>query len=65
MSTPIQRRIEALERPNDQPCMSCELETLNRAAALLTGPTPPCMHWPRKTLDEELRELDTIERKPA
>ena len=62
MITSFRRRVDALERPDDQPCMSCELKTLNRAVASLTGPTPPCTHWPRKTLAEELLELDTIER---
>jgi hypothetical protein len=43
--------------------MSCELETLNRVASPPTEPMPPCTHWPRKTLAEELLELDAIERK--
>ena len=62
MTTSIRRRVGALERPDDQPCMSCELETLNRAVASLTGPTPACTHWPRRTLAEELLELDALER---
>lgn len=35
--TSIRRRVSALERPNDQPCMSCEMEVLNRAASPTTG----------------------------
>lgn len=62
MTTSIRRRVDALERPDDQPCLSCELEPLNRAAASLTGPTPPCTHWQRRTLPAELLELDAIER---
>lgn len=63
MTTSIRRRVDALERPDDQPCMSCEMEALNRAVAGLQGPTPHCTHWPRRTLAEELFELDSIERK--
>ena len=62
MTTSIRRRVDALERPDDQPCMSCELAAQNCAATLPTGPTPPCTHCPRNTLAEELIELDTIER---
>lgn len=54
MTTSFRRRVDALERPDDQPCMSCELETLNREVAGLQGP--------RKTLAEELLELDALER---
>lgn len=65
MTTSIRSRLEALERPDDQPCMSCEMEALNRAVASLTGPTPPCTHWPRRSHAAELLELDTIERKTS
>ena len=62
MTTSIRSRLEALERPDDQPCTSCELDTLNRAVTGLQGPMPPCTHWPRRTLAAELLELDAIER---
>ncbi len=65
MTTSIRSRLAALERPADQPCMSCELDALNRAVTGLQGPASACTHWPRKTLAEELLELDTIERKTS
>ena len=61
MNASIQRRIEALEGPPGGACVSCELLALNRAA---TAPTDellrPCSHWPRRTLAEELAELNSI-----
>lgn len=61
MSTSIQRRLRALERPNGQPCLSCALALLSRPAAPPTNP-PPCTHWSRRTLADELIELNTIGR---
>lgn len=59
MNASIQSRLRALERPNGQPCLSCALSLLNRKAAPPTTP-PPCTHWPRRTLADELLELNTI-----
>ena len=62
MSTSIQRRLEALERPSGYPCLSCALSRLNQPATLPTDPPPACTHWPRRSLAETLRELSRTER---
>ena len=62
MSTSIQRRLGALEGPSGHPCLSCALSLLSRPVTLPTDPPPPCTHWPRRTLADELIELNTIER---
>ncbi len=62
MSTSIQRRLKALEGPSGHSCLSCALLRLNQPATLPTEPPPRCTHWPRRTLAEELLELNTIER---
>ena len=54
MSTSIQRRLAALEEPSSHPCLSCALSLLNRAEDRLASSPPPCTHWPRRTLAEEL-----------
>lgn len=62
MTTTMQRRVEALEGPRGRACLSCELAALNRTAAATTDINlPACAHWLRRTLAEELFELDTIE----
>lgn len=61
MSESVKRRLEALEGPNGHPCLSCELSQLNREATLPSQPPPRCTHWPRRTLAEELQELNTTE----
>ena len=60
MSTSIQRRLAALEEPSSHPCLSCALSLLNRAEDRLASSPPPCTHWPRRTLAEELLELNTM-----
>lgn len=63
MSATIQRRVEALEGPGGCACLSCELAALGRTAAATTDTMmPTCTHWLRRTLAEELFELNTIER---
>ena len=59
MSTSIQRRLAALEEPGSHPCLSCALSLLNRAEEPPAGPLP-CTHWPRRTLAEDLLELNTM-----
>ena len=61
MNTSIQRRLEALERPSGHPCLSCALSRLNQPATAPTAPPPRCTHWPRRTLADELIELNTTE----
>lgn len=62
MSTSIQRRLEALEGPSGQPCLSCALSRLNEPAMLPTDRSPRCTHWPRRTLADELIDLNSTER---
>ena len=63
MTTTMQRRVEALEEPGGRACLSCELAALGRGAAATTDTKlPTCTHWLRKTLAEELFELNTMER---
>ena len=61
MSTTIQRRVEALEGPGRGACLACELAALGRSAAAADGKLPACTHWPRRTLADELIELNTTE----
>ena len=62
MTTTMQRRVEALEGPGGRACLSCELAALIGTDATTTGiKPPPCTHWLRRTLAEELFELNTIE----
>ena len=60
MSTSIQRRLAALEESSSHPCLSCALSLLYRAEEPPASPPPPCTHWPRRTLAEELLELNTM-----
>ena len=60
MSTTIQRRVEALEGPGRGACLACELAALGRTPADTDGKLPACTHWPRRTLAEELFEIDAI-----
>lgn len=61
MTTTMQRRVEALEGPGGRACLSCELAALGRTAAATTDTkVPTCTHWPRRTLAEELFELNTM-----
>lgn len=61
MTGSIERRLEALEGQAGGACVCCEVLPLNRAATASTEkPLPPCTHWPRRTLVEELAELNTI-----
>lgn len=62
MTTTMQRRVEALEGPAGRSCLSCELAKLGQTSAATTHTKlPTCTHWPRRTLADELFELDTIE----
>ena len=61
MSTTIQRRVQALEGSGGRACLSCELAALGRTAAAATDvKLPACTHWPRRTLAEELLELNMM-----
>ena len=60
MTTPMQRRVEALEGPGRGACLACELAPLGRTAAAIDRKLPACTHWPRRTLAEELFEIDAI-----
>jgi hypothetical protein len=62
MTASIQSRLVALERPSGHACLCCELSVLSRRVeATVDKLFPRCTHWPRKTLAEELQELNTIE----
>lgn len=61
MITTIQRRVQALEGSGGRTCLSCELAALGRTAASTTDvKLPACTHWPRRTLAEELLELNML-----
>lgn len=47
----LERRIKALEKPLDHQCLCCEL-------GQLLGPMPRCTHADRRSLAQELQELD-------
>lgn len=61
MTATMQRRVEALEGPGGRACLSCELARLGLDSVATTDTKlPTCTHWLRRTLAEELFELDTI-----
>ena len=52
MNTSIQRRVQALEQPNNGACLACEL------AGLTLGTITACTHPVGQSLQRELAELD-------
>ena len=54
MNTSMQRRVQALEQPNNRACLACEL------AGLTAGAITACAHPVEQSIKRELAELDRI-----
>ncbi len=65
MTAAIQRRLAALEGSRGGVCLACEFAKLNREAkGEPAAPNLPCLH-PRRSLAQELTELDAMLKEQA